>query len=226
MSVLRKIPVWVWVAGGVTAAVFAFARKQNRGERVGGSISLPKSLWLNYTLLSWFVIPAALLRREGLSPGNRAALRAHLLSFTARGGVEMWMLYRTHSWRCAYGVGHDAVDLAMLSVMMHRSLDEDREGVNGIARRHLDSIRATLVAEMVFATLFNSTVAGKTQGQDGIYFASDEPHFRLINNLTATVDVLAYARLAMVARDLLRLDGSAAEARSGTAVSPSSDRNL
>lgn len=221
MSVLRKIPAWVWVAGGVTAAVFAFARKQNRGERVGGSISLPKSLWLNYTLLSWFVIPAALLRREGLSPQNRAALQAHLLSFTTRGAAEMWMLYRTHSWRCAYGVGHDAIDLAMLSVMMRSGREGGREGVDGIARRHLDSIRATLVAEMVFATLFNSTVAGQTQGQDGIYFASDEPRFRRINNLTATVDVLAYARLATVMRDLLRLEGSVAEVGGGTGVSAS-----
>lgn len=205
MSVLRKIPVWAIVAGGVTAAVFAFARKQNRGERMGGPISLPKSLWLNYTLLSWFVIPATLLRREGLSPGTRAALRAHLLSFTARGTAEMWMLYRTHSWRCAYGVGHDAIDLAMLSFMMRPGRKGSRDGVDGIARRHLDSIRATLVAEMIFATLFNRTVAGKTQGQDGIYFASDEPHFRLINNLTAAVDVVAYARLAMLARDLVRM---------------------
>lgn len=216
MSVLRKIPAWVWVAGGVTAAVFAFARKQNRGERVGGPISLPKSLWLNYTLLSWFVIPAELLRREGLSAGNRAALRAHLLSFTTRGAAEMWMLYRTHSWRCAYGVGHDAIDLAMLSVMMRSGRDGSREGVDGIARRHLDSIRATLVAEMVFATLFNRTVAGQTQGEDGIYFAGDEPHFRMINNLTAAVDVAAYARLAMVMRDLVRLDlgNAAADGRS------------
>lgn len=206
MKALKKIPVWLLVAGGVAAAVFAFARKQNRGERVGGSISLPKSLWLNYTLLSWFVIPAALLRRDGLSPQNRAALQAHLLSFTTRGAAEMWMLYRTHSWRCVYGVGHDALDLAMLSVMMRSSREEGGEGVDGIARRHLDSIRATLVAEMVFATLFNRTVAGQTQGQDGIYFASDEPRFRRINALTAAVDVVAYARLAMTMRDVLRMD--------------------
>lgn len=206
MKALRKVPVWLLAAAGVSGLVYRFARKQNRGERMGGPISLPKSLWLNYTLLSWFVIPAELLRRQGLSPGNRAALRAHLLSFTARGAVEMWMLYRTHSWRCAYGVGHDAIDLAMLSVMMHPGRGESREGVDGVARRHLDSIRATLVAEMVFASLFNSTVAGQTQGQDGIYFASDEPHFRAINNLTGAVDVVAYARLAMVMRDLVRLD--------------------
>lgn len=214
MKAPRKVPVWLLVAAGVSAAVFAFTRKQNRGERVGGSISLPKSLWLNYTLLSWFVIPAALLRRQGLEPGTRAALQAHLLSFTARGAAEMWMLYRTHSWRCGYGVGHDAVDLAMLSAMMRPGGAGSGHGVEGIACRHLDSIRATLVAEMVFATLFNRTVAGKTQGQDGIYFASDEPHFRLINNLTATVDVLAYARLAMTIRDLLRVD-AASEAVSG-----------
>jgi hypothetical protein len=220
MKALRKVPVWLLAAAGVSALVYRFARKQNRGERVGGPISLPKSLWLNYTLLSWFVIPAELLRRQGLSPGNRAALQAHLLSFTARGAAEMWMLYRTHSWRCAYGVGHDAIDLAMLSLMMRRGRG-DTEGVDGVARRHLDSIRGTLVAEMVFATLFNSTVAGKTQGQDGIYFANDEPHFRLINNLTAAVDVVAYARLAMVMRDLVRLDGSVAQVPSGTGIAAS-----
>ena len=63
MKALRKVPVWLLVAAGVSAVVYRFARKQNRGERVGGPISLPKSLWLNYTLLSWFVIPAELLRR-------------------------------------------------------------------------------------------------------------------------------------------------------------------
>ena len=64
MSRRRGVPGWLLVAAGVTAAVFAFARKQNRGERVGGPISLPKTLWLNYTLVSWFVLPGALLRRE------------------------------------------------------------------------------------------------------------------------------------------------------------------
>jgi hypothetical protein len=216
VKALRKVPVWLLVAGAVSAVVYRFVRKQNRGERVGGPISLPKSLWLNYTLLSWFVIPAVLLRRDGLSPGNRAALQAHLLSFTARGAAEMWLLYRMHAWRCVYGVGHDAIDLAMLSLMMRSGRDGSREGVDGIARWHLDSIRGTLVAEMVFASLFNSTVAGQTQGQDGIYFASDEPHFRRINNLTAAVDVIAYARLATVVRDLVRMD-LARESVSGTA---------
>ena len=199
----RRFPLWLLAAGGVTAAVLAFARKQNRGERVGGPMSLPKTLWLNYTLLSWFVVPAALLRREGLSRGTRAALTAHLLSFTIRGAAEMWMLYRTHSWRVAYGVGHDALDFALISALLRRSVRG--EGADGVARRHLDDLRATLVAEMVFASLFHRAVAGKTQGQDGIYFASDEPHFRQINLMTAAVDGAAYARLAMVVRDLTRL---------------------
>ncbi|HEU0298526.1 MAG TPA: hypothetical protein VFR37_03710 [Longimicrobium sp.] len=203
MSALRRVPLWLLVAGGVTAAVLAFARKQNRGERVGGPMSMPKTLWLNYTLVSWFVIPAVLLRRQGLSPGSRAALTAHLLSFTTRGAVEMWMLYRTHSWRCAYGVGHDLFDFALITALLRRS--PRGGGVDAVARRHLDDLRAALVAEMVFASLFHRAVAGKTQGQDGIYFASDEPHFRLINLLTATVDGAAYARLAMVMRALTRL---------------------
>jgi hypothetical protein len=203
MSVPRRIPAWVWVAGGVTAAVFAFARKQNRGERVGGPISLPKTLWLNYTLISWFVIPGALLRRHDLSPGARAALQAHLMSFVARGSAEMWLLYRTHSWRVAYGVGHDALDLALITVALRRG---GRGGpADGIARRHLDAIRATLLFEMAFASLFHFAIGGRTKGQDGIYFASNEPQFRRINALTAAVDVAAYARMMLVMRDMVRL---------------------
>ncbi|HEY7767331.1 hypothetical protein, partial [Longimicrobium sp.] len=189
MSVPRRIPAWVWIAGGVTAAVFAFARKQNRGKRVGGPISLPKTLWLNYTLVSWFVIPGALLRRHDLSPGARAALQAHLMSFVARGSAEMWLLYRTHSWRVAYGVGHDALDLALITVALGRG---GRGGpADGIARRHLDAIRATLLFEMAFASLFHFAIDGATKGEDGIYFASNEPRFRRINALTAAVDVAA-----------------------------------
>jgi hypothetical protein len=203
MSVPRKIPAWVWVAGGVTAAVFAFARKQNRGDRVGGPISLPKTLWLNYTLISWFIVPAALLRRDDLSPGARAALQAHLMSFVARGSAEMWLLYRTHSWRVAYGVGHDALDLALITAALRL---RGRGGVaDGIARRHLDAIRATLLFEMAFASLFHLAIDGRTKGEDGIYFASDEPQFRRINALTAAVDVAAYARLMLVTRDMVRL---------------------
>lgn len=205
MGVLRKVPVWLLAAGGVTAAVFAFARKQNRGDRMGGPISLPKTLWLNYTLVSWFVVPAELLRRRGLSPGARAALAAHLLSFGVRGAAEMWLLYRAHAWKVAYGVGHDALDFVLISALMRSGREQGVGGADGVARRHLDAIRGTLMAEMAFATLFHSAVAGKTHGQDGIFFASDEPRFRRINRMTAAVDAVAYARLMMVARDLVRL---------------------
>jgi len=204
MSVLRKVPAWLWVAGGVTAAVFAFGRRQNRTRCMGGPISLPKTLWLNYTLLSWFVVPGALLGRRGLSPGARAALTAHLLSFGARGAAEMWLLYRTHSWKVAYGVGHDAIDFVLISALMRRGRENGRPA-DRLARRHLDAIRGTLMAEMVFASLFHASVKGKTHGEDGIFFASDEPQFRRINALTATVDALAYPRLAGVMRDLARL---------------------
>jgi hypothetical protein len=204
MRAMRKIPAWVWVAGGVTAAVFAFGRRQNRTHCMGGPMSLPKVLWLNYTLVSWFVIPAALLRRQGLTRQTRAALQAHLLSFTVRGGAELWMLYRLHAWKVAYGVGHDAVDFALISGLVRRA--PHGEGADGVARRHLDSIRGTLVAEMIFASMFHRAVAGRTQGEDGIFFASDEPQFRRINAMTAAVDVVAYARLAITMRDLVRIE--------------------
>ena len=202
----RGITGLLIAAGLVTLGVAAFARKQNRGGRVGGRISSAKTLWLNYTLVSWFVVPIALLCRGGLSPASKRALGAHLASFGARGAAEMWMLYRTHSWRVAYGVGHDLFDLALISVLMRdgppvSSADE-------VARGHLNAIRGTLVAEMAFATLFHRAVKGLTQGQDAIYFASDEAEFRRINRLTAAVNTAAYAHLVRTGARLA-FDGAA-----------------
>lgn len=189
------------LAVSVTAAVAWFARGQNRSGRAGGRISLPKALWLNYTLLSWFVFPAALLRHPGMSAATRRTLAAHLASFGARGAAELWMLYRTRSWRVAYGVGHDLFDLALLSVLLGRN--RPLGSADRLARRHLDAVRGTLVAEIVFALAFHRAVAGRTYGDGAIYFASEGAEFHHINRLTAAVDGAAYLHLVRTAAAMM-----------------------
>ncbi|MDQ3557282.1 MAG: hypothetical protein M3409_10985 [Gemmatimonadota bacterium] len=174
-----------------TACTLAFARGQNRGTRVGGGISPAKVLWLNHTLLAFFVVPALLLRDPSLHPRTRRVLRAQLESFAARAAVELWMLYRTRSWRVAYGVGHDLAHLGLLRVLRAGSTDTN-------ARRHLRSIEGSLLAEVLFATLFHRAVEGNTRGSDAIYFASTDPRFRRINLLTSMINTAAYWQLGRV----------------------------
>lgn len=154
-------------------------------------MSRAKVLWLNHALLTFFVVPAMLLRDRSVGPRTRRVLRAHLGSFVGRGLVELWMLYRTRSWRVAYGVGHDLAHLGLMRVL--------RAGHGDVtARRHLRLIQGSLVAEILFATLFHRAVKGKTRGSDAIYFASTDPQFRRINRLTSMVNILAYWQLGRV----------------------------
>ena len=165
-------------------------------------MSLAKVFWLNHALLAFFVVPAMLLRDCTLAPRTRRALRAHLGSFVGRGLVELWMLYRTRSWRVAYGVGHDVAHLGMLEMLRPRSpavRDADRN-----ARRHLGLIQGSLIAEVLFATLFHRAVKGKTHGSEAIYFASTDPPFRRINRLTSIINLVAYTWLGRVIAGMSR----------------------
>ena len=174
-----------------TACTLGFARGQNRGIRVGGKMSRAKVLWLNHALLTFFVVPALLLRDRSLGRHTRRVLRAHLGSFVGRGLVELWMLYRTRSWRVAYGVGHDLAHLGLLRMLR-------AERGDATARRHLRLIQGSLVAEVIFATLFHRAVKGKTHGRDAIYFASTDPQFRRIKLLTSMINTIAYWQLGRV----------------------------
>ncbi|MGH7846164.1 MAG: hypothetical protein ACREQW_13475, partial [Candidatus Binatia bacterium] len=72
------------------------------------------------------------------------------------------------------------------------------------ARCFLVSIRVALVCEMILAWLFYRA----TRGQIGIYFASDDPHFAFINNLTWVIVLFAYTDLLIFlwrARDIFFL---------------------
>jgi hypothetical protein len=159
-------------------------------------MSRAKVLWLNHALLTFFVIPGMLLRDPSLGPRTRRVLWAHLGSFVGRGLVELWMLYRTRSWRVAYGVGHDLAHLGLMHALRPRS--PAAGSGDATARRHLRLIQGSLVAEILFATLFHRAVKGKTQGSDAIYFASTDPRFRRINLLTSVVNMIAYWKLGRV----------------------------
>lgn len=178
-----------------------FWHGQNLAAHPGGAISLPKLLWLSYALIAWFLVPFAFWRAQVVSLRLRRIHGIHLGLFAARGIAELWLLYGIHAWIPPYGISHDLIVIATITGLLFlqpKSADVSSDA-DRAARQFLTSIRIALLFEITFAALFFVAVHGATHGREGIWFASDDPRFRLINALTWVGVTLGYADLARIA---------------------------
>jgi hypothetical protein len=171
-----------------------FYYRQNFAGQIGGPMSVAKLLWLDYTLLAWFIIPFFMWRSPLIVAALRKIYGAHLMNFVVRGVVELWMLYITIAWLPPYGITHDVFSIGLITGLLaksRRNFSQLYSGQNSAALRFLFSIRVGLVCEIVLAWLFYRA----TDGRIGIYFASDDPHFSFINHLTWVIVLFAYTDL-------------------------------
>jgi hypothetical protein len=196
-----------------------FYARQNGGTTLGGEISPPKLLWLDYALTAWFLVPFAFWRATGLAPWLRRIYGAHLASFTLRGLLELWLLYGVHAWIPPYGITHDLATILLITFLLRRPPADRRalSRADRVALGFLTSVRIGLTCEMLFAWLFYQAVHGRTSET---WFAANGPEWMLINSLTWAAVIPGYLDLARVlwgARDVLfpALGARAAEASYG-----------
>lgn len=218
---MPRIGPFVAAFAALSGVSLWFFLRQNSGAQIGGAMSVPKILWLNYAIGAWFILPFFLARSPLLSQKLRRVFAAHLLNFSVRAVIELYLLYVTVSWSPLYGIAHDVFSIALIAVLA-RGADErtvipsvsggsGREGTRSAPHAQVPryarndtatdaayhftwSLRITLMCEIVFAALFHRLTAA----EHAIYFASDEPRFRMINIITSVVVVAAYADLARV----------------------------
>ena len=160
-------------------ASLAFMALQNSSQAIGGHISLPKALWLDWTLTTFYIVPFFLWKNPALSSAVRSLFGWLLLSFLLRGIAELIVIYATHHWRCLYGIGHDALTLA-LAVFLFFQLPRPFSATDRRALGFLLIYGTTLVFESINAWQF-SLLANPA---NGVYFAADTPHFTFVNRLT------------------------------------------
>ncbi|MBM3459199.1 MAG: hypothetical protein FJX77_11780 [Armatimonadetes bacterium] len=184
---------------------------QQRGGAIGGPLSLPKLLWLDYALTAWFLAPIYFGWSRRFSPGLRRIYRLHLLSFSVRGALELWLLYGPHAWIPPYGIAHDLGQILLLT-WLDRATVRAPAGADTTAeaagRRFLWSIRLGLVAEVLFAGLFYQAMGGRT---DAVWFADDTARFRFINGVTLAIAATAWLDLGYT---LLQVRGGPGARRS------------
>jgi hypothetical protein len=193
-------PLAPW-PGGLLAALLltcaasaVFYYRQNFAGQVGGPISMEKSLWLNYTMTAWFVVPAFLAWHGALDRSLRHVLGWFLASMAVRGVAELWLIYVTFGWSPIYGISHDVFNIALIAVLRRRARGDlvGLDGFNLAVRRFCTSLQGSLVAEIVFAALFYRMGVH----QDAVYFAPPTEAFAHINLLTRCVDIVVYGDLA------------------------------
>jgi hypothetical protein len=148
---------------------------QNGHGVVGGSISPAKIVWLTLALGCFLVVPACLwLDRRRSQPGHRL-WGGFLLGFAIRALIELPILVFTRSWRCEYGIAHDALMLLWLGYGFFRVPDTDR-----VTRAFAIVVSLALIAEILNAFLFSRAA----NPAEGVYFAPDAPAFSTINRIT------------------------------------------
>ncbi|MGH7845950.1 MAG: hypothetical protein ACREQW_12390, partial [Candidatus Binatia bacterium] len=120
MPVQRRSVVFPGAILALTLISLWFYYRQNFAGQIGGAMSLAKLLWLDYTLLAWFVVPFFLWRSPLIEFPLRTIYGAHLLNFATRGAVELWMLYITISWLPPYGITHDLFSIGLITGLLWR----------------------------------------------------------------------------------------------------------
>ena len=178
---------------GVAFVSISFARRQNRAGKLGGAISRPKQLWLAYAIFVWFFLSPILALEPNLMRSTRIILGSFSALMWIRGVAELVMMYGTKNWRPPYGITHDLLCIAVLVVLsaLHRDLDPWSASFVG-------ALIVSLCFETYYAFAFFRAVEGRTTGEEGVWFASeDDPRFRRINRVTTAGNALLYTFLVL-----------------------------
>jgi hypothetical protein len=174
----------------LSAASAVFAWRQNHLAVVGGPISMAKTLWLNYMLIAMYIVPFLLWREKTLAPATRSLFGWLFASFAMRAPIELWIIFFTRGWRCAYGITHDLLTVGLLVFLRWRMSTESAQRESA-ALRVATLLQITLFVEMFMAWEFSKLASPA----EGIYFAGDTPHFRVVNVASWIAVAIGYPAL-------------------------------
>lgn len=190
--VILACPALVIVVGQM------FKKLQNQKELVGGEISTPKSLWLSYTVITWFLAPLLFLLLP-VHPNLMFILVIHLISFWIRGLVELAMIYKWFNWSPRYGITHSGFHAFMLMGLSTFAFPLELTIANTVTIVFLGTVIVTTLFETLFAVLFFK-VRSLDTGIDThkIYFASDDEKWRKVNKATELALFLGFLGYGLI----------------------------
>ena len=169
----------------ITFAIWAMSRyekKQNHQKGLGGPISRPKVVWLGLCVYSWFLFPLLMVAfsKPHFILWNMVFFYA--LNMWIRGISELLMLYKWKVWKPPMGIGHDIVCFlqTLTFLIIGFGAADLTNTTNQIFVAYGVWVLISLCFEIKHAYSFFHAIKGKTTGEDGIWFADEDPKFRAI----------------------------------------------
>ncbi len=185
---LTKVLLVIWPLL-VSACAYLYKKKQNGpNPMTGGPISKPKAFWLAYTVTTWFFLPFLFIFSPDVIVPIKYVIAFHLLSWWARGPLELVMIYKWFNWTPRYGISHDIFHIVGLVSLYYINRENfiNLTPMSNMALAFIFVTTLATVAEISFAYLFLKA-RSEAEEKDNIYFASDDPKWIFINRLTLTV---------------------------------------
>lgn len=159
--------------------------RQNRGKRLGGTISGAKALWLYWTVSVWFFLLPLLLYFWHWPWGIKFPLLFLTCSMWIRGVVEIYMLFISKNWIPPYGIGHNLFTLMGMMLLFGLHFGPLR-AASVISIIFVLTMMISLLVETFYAKSFYDLVKNKTKGEEGVWYApANDPLFKRIVRLTA-----------------------------------------
>ena len=180
---------------------------QNHFAPHGGSIALPKSLWLGLTLYCWLLQPPLIIRRSR-NPRAQTIWRLFWAIMLIRASAELWLLYGAHQWKYSYGIAHDLFSAALLYIGARHAQRQPENEHSEFQRsqnskhpppeiKHMNIIATMFLCEALFAYYIS-------------HFNANQPHAQLwfINWQRAHLPNLIFTLLseAILLKWLYRID--------------------
>ncbi len=191
----------LWSAVGLS-----IYKSQNKEEKIGGPISIPKSIWLTYALYIYSVLPVGFLVFYFPEQPWRNLLFIIIGIFGFRFVIQYYMMYVSKNWRTKHGVAFNVSTACLLIFyLVYVSFVSDFSfGLNPKAATawfyfvYGCIMATTLLTDSFYAVEFNKLVGERTMGDKAIWFASNEPKFDRINTITRRNNFLFILALVLI----------------------------
>lgn len=163
---------------------------QDKITELGGKIAWSKSLWLTYTIYTWFLLPPILYLYS--SSETWLALSPISASFWVRGFIELFMLFVTKNWKPIYGITHNTFTI-ILGLLFYNTLSIQLSVSECF---FIITVYMGLCFETYYAFFFHKFVGKKTQGDEAVWFANKEdPVFKKVLQVTTVGNIITYSGL-------------------------------
>jgi hypothetical protein len=193
MTLKTSYLLLTFISAGWGIAMF---ERQNRPGCMGGPICKAKGFWLYYTIYNWFLtLPLSLYLIPEAPLSHRHVWLTFTLSMWIRGIAEMYMLFVSKNWTPIIGISHDILTfLLMVGVLLMSGFAEfNHEPVMMVFTL---SLFVSICTETYYAYSFYQIMKGRTQGEDGMWYAhEDDPRFKRIILVTTIFNYLLYGAL-------------------------------